>query len=401
MTRRQTTEDDLQPATEEAAQSWLIEFSHWRFIRPAWVRRDGTDPRQLMPTAETAEYFGTMLCKKFSKALHEKFLGKNDPERLDDPAYLRQRARVREALEEVPKPESWLDAWPAFWDFFTKERKQSAPRLDPLFKEWPMMDEEAVGEIMEAWEKAGRADSLQTFAALAQLGVNVPRTVCRMKARLNLPFKELAAEWCKNLGLASQLESGVQTRSMEAKKSLSGAEDDGQTLGDTLADERGGDGSAHAGIADLRELLKLLPKAVFDEMTPKERAIVSLRLFQVPTYRPPVSDCAHIEPPRGYDALYRTFNDVVTLIQAKAQQVVSDPVVKNLRPSGSGKNDGTSLLVAAILDEEIRRILCAWLGHSEGDGVKLSERAPDWLLAMLSSVKPHWPTMNTPALMTL
>lgn len=396
MNRSHSFEDDLQPDTEEVAQQWLHEFSHWRSIRPAWLGEDRQEPLAFTPSDETARYFGDILCKKFEKALHQAFAALVDTADAGDRDVIRRRAVLRDTLAQVPRPESWMDAWPDFWDFFTRKRPQGSTRLDSLFKAWPMLDEFAADEIMADWEAGGRADSLTFFAKLSALGVNVPRAVCRMKAQLNLPFKELAREWCQRLGWKSQIESGLDIRSTEEK--ASGVSDgDGLSIGDTLADPRAADSAAEAGLGDLRRLVKLLPGAFFEDMSGKERAIVALRLFDVPLYKPPVSDCPHIEPPRGRDALYQhTFGAVVRRLQDKALQIVSDPVVQKLRPAGARSDDAaTAGIVASILEQDIRRLVCAWLGHSEGAGIKLSESAPSWLLSLLSATRPHWHTMNS------
>jgi hypothetical protein len=386
-------EDDLLPTNEEEAQQRLIEFSHWRSIRPAWLREDRQEMRDILPSDQTAEYFGTMLCKKFEKALHQAYTLRADE---NDEDLIRRRAVLRDTLAQIPRPESWMDAWPDFWDFFTRQRPQGRTRLDSLFKAWPMMDEYAVDEILSAWVAGGRSDSLRFYAQITALGVNVPRTFRSMIAHLQLPFKELAREWCQRLGWKSQIDSGTELVSTEQKTS-GDSESDGLSVGDKLADAQASDSATDVGLAELRQLLKLLPGAFFDDMTGKERAIVALRLFDVPLYKPPVSDCPDIPPPRGRDALYQqTFGGFVSRLQQKAKQIVANPVVKKQRQAASDAtaDQATVDLVAGILEEEIRRHIYAWLGHPAGAGVKLSENAPPWLLAILSATQPRWKTMN-------
>jgi hypothetical protein len=385
MSHSHSTEDDLLPKDEEDAQKRLIRFSHWRDIRPAFLREDRHEP---MPSDDTALFFGDILCKKFEKALHQAFALPSDA----DP---RDRAVRREALAQVPRPLSWMETWPDFWDFFTRERPQSKPRLNSLFGGWPWMDKMEADEIMAAWEAGARTDSLATYSKITDLGVNVQRTVNSMEARLNLPFKDLARDWCKNLGLTSQITSGSKVVSTEEKTS-GGSDEDGLSFGDKLEDPNAENSAEETGLRDLRQVLKLLPHAFFEDMTGKERAIVALRLFGVPLYKSPVSDCPHIEPPRGRDALYKhTFDAVMNRLQQKALQIVSDPIVqKRQKPSALSDDKDTAGIVAGILEKDIRRILCAWLGHPDGKGVILSEKAPSWLFEMLNETKPHWQTIN-------
>jgi hypothetical protein len=394
MNASRTPEDDMQPASELEAGQWLAEFACWRAIRPAWLRADGAEPRDVLPDQGTTEYFGTILKRKFEKALHQAFLDKLDPEDAADPQILTRRARVREALTRVPQPESWMDAWPAFWDFFTRPRPKGPPRLTALFKAWPQMEEKAVDEVMSTWEQTGRQESLWAFVQLRALNINVPRTVCSMRARLNLPFKELAADWCAQLGLKSQLEEGVQAHSMEEKRSSSRGED-GLTYGETLDDTRQQDAGAGADLTAQMQQIRRIPEEFVADMTLKERAIVVLRIFGAPLYKPPVSDCRDIDPPCGRDALYQhTFQPVVRRIQEKAAQICRAPVFQQRRQSTGEAEDDKAMthLVAAKLEEEIRLYLCAWVGHAEGGGKKLSETAPAWLLRLLDSAAPRWKT---------
>lgn len=320
-------------------------------------------------------------------------MDKLDPEGTDDPQILIRRARVREGLARVPRPESWMDAWPAFWDFFTRPRPKGPPRLTALFKAWPQMDEAAVDEVMAAWEQTGRQESLWAFVQLRALNVNVPRALNSMRARLKLPFKELAADWCAQLGLKSQLEQGAQAHSMEEKRAGRGGED-GLTYADTLPDTSLGDMTAEADLAAQMRQIRRAPEEFVADMTLKERAIVVLRIFRAPLYKPPVSDCRDIDPPRGRDALYQhTFEPVVARIRQKAAQICRAPAVRQRRQAEEDVDDQAVVeRVAAKLEEEIRAWLCAWVGHAEGGGKKLSEKAPAWLLALLDSAAPRWKT---------
>ena len=101
MSHSHSQEDDLLPKDEEDAQKRLIRFSHWRDIRPAFLREDRLEP---MPSDDTALFFGDILCKKLEKALHQAFALPSDA----DP---RDRAVRREALAQVPRPLSWMETW--------------------------------------------------------------------------------------------------------------------------------------------------------------------------------------------------------------------------------------------------------------------------------------------------
>lgn len=401
MNRSHSLEDDLQPDTEEVAQQWLVEFSHWRSIRPAWLREDRQEPRTIMPYEETARYFGDMFCNKFERALNQAFV-KHDPKTEEDLDVLRHRSQVRHILRSVPRPESWMDAWPDFWDFFTRARPEGPPRLNALFRAWPMMDESAVDEIMSAWEAGGRAGSLAIFAKLGVSGVNVPRTVCRMKAQLNLPFKELARDWCKNLGLESQITEAADLTSTEQKFNSSEG-DDGLSVGDKLQDDQVMDASITATLADSKNLVSESTGSLFASLSLQERTIASVQMFNIRIYKSPVLECQHLRRAKsngrqttGASNLYAISARISTQMNELAQQLLSDPShTRRVTEKASRLDASMEATVRNLLEAGMRRRLCAWLGLKTEPAVVISESAPSWVLDLLTSAIPHWQTMNT------
>ena len=394
MTPRPPIQDDPSAAAEQEAHQGLVEFANWRHLRPAWLLAGGSNLTEAaQPPATTLEYFGKMVCVKFPKTLHQGFSKKASAEEEADVVIKRKRAQQQRNLERVPMPESWMDAWPDFWNYLTRQRPEGPARIHPLFKVWPMMDEEEVGQRLQAWEAGGCAGSVKCLEVLSAMGLDVPKTVCSMKARLNLPMKELVREWCDRLGMLSEIEDSPGLTSTEEK--VSGVTDaDGPTVGDGLTDARVTDSAAEAGIDDLRRLAVVLPREFFADLTMKERAVACLSLFRVPLYKAEVTGCEHLDPPRDKSSLYELYKDITRRLEQKARQLVSDPVLSTKRTALSPEADeGTVQAVAAILDEEVRRVLLAWAGHPGGNGTKILEKAPEWLLKLLSTLKPHWQTL--------